>query len=109
VKHGPHFAVELCDDLLLVDLIRIIRPSVPITRCFALFALFARDILLELVIPRKAAATLGRSSPLPTEEVRALRSGSGSLQRINSDTVPPVVAHVVDVTHLSHTLGQQRR
>jgi hypothetical protein len=62
-------AAEGSDDLLLANLIGIIRPSVPIERGFAFLAQFAADIVQEFVIAGKTAAILRRASPLPAEEL----------------------------------------
>ena len=80
-------AVKLGDDLLRVDLIRIIRCSILIKGGFALLVLFAGDIIQEFVIAGKAAAILRRASPLPAEKLRIERSSFRSLQFLNNNAM----------------------
>jgi hypothetical protein len=94
---------------LLIDLIRIIRPSVPIECGFAGLALFAGDILKKLVIAGKTAAIFRRASPLTPEEPWIACSRFDAIQLLHHNPVLPVVAHVVDVTDLSYAVGQKRR
>ena len=102
-------AVQLRDDLLLVDFIRIKRAAIPIERGVTLFRFFAADIAKKFIIAGKAAAILRGASALPTQELRVWYSGLGGLQFFDNDPMLPIVAHVIDVTNFSHTLCQKRR
>jgi hypothetical protein len=57
---------------------------------------------------KKAAAILRRASPLAAKEPRVSSSMFASHQLFDNNPVLPIVAHIIDVTHFPHALGQQR-
>src|SRR5690349_6519468 len=90
------------DDPVLVDIIGIIRATIPVERSLALLSLLAGDIVEKPVVAGHAATILWRTAPLAAEELRIPRVRFGRRELLDYNSMLPVVSHVVNISHVVH-------
>lgn len=98
---------KISNDLRFVNVIAFVRPAIPIESCLAPLAIFARDIVEELVIAREAPAILRRAPSFAPEKLRIQLRGSYIRDALHNNSVFPVVAYVVNVTYFSYCAAKQ--